>query len=114
MICVQDKIDGFDYYDSEGERIPNHKKMDANNMTVEYQDGILRISDGTTTNEFMVDEHQLIYVNGEEVFELSKIPTNEEYRRMEEDFHESMQADRLRSDRAAQKSIEAAKTFWVK
>ena len=113
--CVQDKIDGFDY-DQEGARIPNNKKMNVKNMTVIYEDDALKISDGNYTNEFKVDEHQLIYVNGENVFEssLNPIKTRDEQRQELEDFHNNMEADRLNREYAEQKSLEFASKFWVK
>ena len=113
--CVQDKIDGFDY-DDEGARIPNNKNMNIKNMTISYEGDVLKISDGNNTYKFKVDEHQLIYVNGENVFEssLNPIKTSEEERQALEDFHRDMQADRLNHDRAMQKSLEAASKFWVK
>ncbi len=113
--CVQDKIDGFDY-DDEGARIPNHKKMKRNNMIVTYENDVLRITDGNNTYEFKVDEHELIYVNDENVFasSLNPIPTKEEEYEELRRLHEDMEADKIRNDRATQKSLDFAKTFWVK
>ncbi len=113
--CVQDKIDGFDY-DDEGARIPNHKKMKRNNMIVTYENDVLRITDGNNTYEFKVDEHELIYVNDENVFasSLNPIPTKEEEYEELRRLHEDMEADRIRNDRAMQKSLDFARTFWVK
>ncbi len=113
--CVQDKIDGFDY-DDEGARIPNHKKMKRNNMIVTYENDVLRITDGNNTYEFKVDEHELIYVNNENVFasSLNPIPTKEEEYEELRRLHEDMEADRIRNDRAMQKSLDFARTFWVK
>lgn len=113
--CIQDKIDGFDY-DSEGARIPNNKNMDVKNMTVTYENDILTISDGNNTYEFKVDEHELIYVNDENVFasSLNPIPTKEEEYEELHRLHEDMEADRIRNERATQKSLEYASKFWVK
>ena len=113
--CIQDKIDGFDY-DDKGARIPNNKKMDVENMTVAYINDVLKISDGNNNHEFRVDEHELIYVNDENVFasSLNPIPTKEEEYEELRRLHEDMEADRIRNDRAAQKSLEFASKFWVK
>ena len=113
--CIQDKIDGFDY-DEKGTRIPNNKKMDVNNMRVLYEDDVLRIDDGTYTNEFKFDEHEFIYVNGENVFKssLNPIITPEDEKRMLQDLHDNMEADRLNHERKMKKSLEYAKKFWVK
>lgn len=110
--CVQDKIDGFDYDDEEC-RIPNNKKMDFENISISFSDNMIIISDVDNTYEFSIDEHQIIYLNGEQVFKLHKLPTKEDERRMLEDLHENMKADRLNHDRAMQKSLEYAGKFWV-
>lgn len=95
--CVQDKIDGFDY-DEKGQRLNNCKPMDINNMTVEYKDNALIISDGINQYDVSVDEHQIIYVNGEKVFDLSNISTNEEVRKMLQDLFDNLRSDRELSE----------------
>ena len=95
--CVQDKIDGFDY-DEKGQRLNNCKPMDINNMSVEYKDNTLRISDGINQYDVSVDEHQIIYVNGEKVFNLSNISTNEEERKMLQDLFDNLRSDRELSE----------------
>ena len=111
--CVQDKIDGFDY-DEHKERIPNNKKMDVKKMTVSYEKDVLKISDGNYTNEFKFDEHELIYINGEKVFDLSEISTPEEIQRDLETLHNNLEAARLEREYAMQKSLEDAGRFWFK
>ena len=111
--CVQDKIDGFDY-DEDGARVPNGRRMNVKTMTVEYKNGVLRITDGVYTSEFRVDEHQLIFVNGEQPFKLTQVPTEEENFQMVSDLIEDMISDRISHDRKMEKSILAAQSFWVK
>ena len=113
LACVQDKIDGFDYDEYE-DRVPNNKKMDVKNMTVSYEGDVLKISDGNTTYDFKIDEHELIYVNGEQVFTLTEISTPEEIQRDLQAFHNNLEAARRDSDYAMQKSLEDASKFWVK
>ena len=112
--CVQDKIDGFDY-DEKGTRIPNNRKMDVKQIRAEYEEGILRIDDGTYINEFKFDEHMLIYVNGENVFKSSliSIPTNEEDNKMLQDLFDDLHSDRITHERKMQKSLEYARTWRV-
>ena len=110
--CIQDKIDGFDY-NANGLRVRNHKKMNINSLKIGYQDDTLVIEDENNKYEFKVDEHQLIYVDGKKVFDLSEIPTWEENNEDLEEFIEDMREDRLTHERRMQKSLEAARTWRV-
>ena len=83
-------------------------------MTVSYEGDVLKISDGNTTYDFKFDEHELIYVNGEQVFTLTEISTPEEIQRDLQAFHYNLEAARRDSDYAMQKSLEDASKFWVK
>lgn len=108
--CIQDKIDGF-YYDENGERVPDNHPMDLNNVTFEYKEGVLTMTDGIVTYYFYVDEHQIVYVNGENVLDLTPVPTKEDENRMIRDLMDNMRADRLNHERRMQKSLEYAKTW---
>ncbi len=112
--CVQDKIDGFDYDENEI-RIPNNRKMDVDKLHVEYEEGILRIDDGTYINEFKFDEHMLIYVNGENVFKKSLTPirTREEDNRDTKNFMDDLHTERLAHEKKMERSLEYAKTWRV-
>lgn len=112
--CVQDKIDGFDY-DEKETRIPNNRKMDVKQIRAEYEEGVLKIDDGTYINEFKFDEHMLIYVNGENVFKSSliPIPTNEEDNKRLQDLFDDLHSDRITHERKMQKSLEYARTWRV-
>lgn len=104
--CIQDKIDGFDYDDNE-ERISNNESMSSSDMTVEFKDGVLTISDGTHTHTFMVDKDQLIYVDGVKVLNLSKESNSEKLM----DLIENMKADRIAVERSDEKHLQYASTW---
>ena len=108
--CIQDKIDGF-YYNDYGERISNNHPLDLNNVIILYENGVLTIKDDEVSYDFYVDEHQIVYVNGENVLCLAPIPTNEDENRMIRDLMENMRADRLNHERVMRKSLEYAKTW---
>ena len=81
LSAIQDKIDGF-YYDEYGNRISNNHKMDINNIDVWYENGLLTIKDDKVLYQFYVDENQIIFVNGENIFNLAPIPTKKKEKQM--------------------------------
>jgi hypothetical protein len=111
--CIQDKLDGF-YYDDEGERIQSGHVMNLSEVQTSYKDGILTISDGTVSHEFYVDEHQIIYVNGENVLNLVPVPTKEEENRMIRDLMNDMEQDKIQHDRKMERAMNFAKNYYSK
>ena len=114
--CIQDIIDGFEY-DEDGCRIPSkHGPIDINNLRCDYEKGTLTLTDGNLIYDIMIDEHQLIYINGVNVFkkDLNPVITSAEERKMIKELMDNMRSSRLAHERAMEKSLEYAKTWNVK
>ncbi len=109
--CIQDKLDGF-YYDEQGQRIQSGHPMKLEEVQISYKDGILTICDESVSHEFYVDEHQIIYVNGENVLNLVPVPTKEEENQMIRDLMKDMEMDRIQHERRMERSMKFAKEFY--
>ena len=113
--CVQDVIDGFEY-EYDGLRTPYyHGPMNRNKMEVGYEGDVLTVSDDHKVNEFWVDEHQLIFLNGEQLFKgiVLPIPTKEEDEQTILDLIDDIAHDRLEHEKRMRRSLEYAKTWRV-
>ncbi len=111
--CIQDKLDGF-YYDDNGERIQSGHVMNLSEVQTSYKDGVLTISDGSVSHEFYVDEHQIIYVNGENVLNLAPVPTKEEENQMIRDLMKDMESDRIQHERKVERTMKFARDYYSK
>ena len=111
--CIQDKLDGF-YYDDNGKRIQSGHVMNLSEVQISYKDGVLTISDGSVSHEFYVDEHQIIYVNGENVLNLAPVPTKEEENQMIRDLMKDMESDRIQHERKVERTMKFARDYYSK
>ena len=113
--CVQDVIDGFEY-ESDGSRVPYyHGPMNRNRFECGYEGDVLTISDDHKVYEFWVDKHQLIFLNGEQLFKgiVNPIPTKEEDEQNIRDLMDDLKQARLEHEKKMQRSLEYAKKWRV-
>lgn len=88
--------------------------MDLENVKFKFKNNILTINDGSISLKYEIDEHCIIYMNGEDLNISRKVLTKEEIKRSREEFHQNMESYRNRTERALIDSNEFAKDYYVK
>lgn len=88
--------------------------MDLENVKFEFIDNILTLNDGSVSLKYEVDEHCIIYLNGEDLKIANKILTDDEVKKSMERLHDEMESYRNRSNSAFIGSNEFAKSYYVK
>lgn len=113
LMHVQSVIDGYSIK-SGGRRVPRKSALDLGKTACTYENGeLLIVSDGRTYR-YRKDEHCLIYFNGKTVFKYPKVLTPKEERDALVSFMEDQRSDRLGHERRMRRSMEYARTFYVK
>lgn len=93
---------------------PNGYVMDLDTLKIEFINNSLLITDQEVSYKYEVDEHCLIYLNGEKLNIGQKILTEEEIRRSERQLYDNLKSYREEHERNMHSSLEFAKSYYVK
>jgi len=86
----------------------------AENRLEKFINNSLLITDQEVSYKYEVDEHCLIYLNGEKLNIGQKILTEEEIRRSERQLYDNLKSYREEHERNMRSSLEFAKSYYVK
>ena len=111
---IYGKLYGYDFSYVGEKRKPNGHIMDLENVKFEFIDNILTLNDGSVSLKYEVDEHCIIYLNGEDLKIASRILTDDEVKKSMKRLLDEMESYRNRRESAFIGSNEFAKSYYVK
>ena len=93
---------------------PNGHVMDLNTLKIEFVNNSLIISDSKVSYKYDVDEHCIIYLNGENLHIAQKILTEDEIKYSQQKLYDDMKSLRKRHERDMLSSYEFSKEYHVR